>query len=211
MPDTSSNFLDDLSNGDKAILGGSLVLFIAMFLPWYGADITIGGVTSSSASDNGFYGWGWLVFIALLAVVALWLLRGPMEGSFELPDLPAKDAIIFMGLGGLEVLGAILYWLSSPGGGTSGIPGYSASVGVRFGLFIGLVGGVATAVGGYMKQSEPEKVKPAAAAPSAPGGFGTPPPPPPPPAAGGYGAPPPPPPPPAAPPAPPAGGTPPAG
>src|SRR5260221_3747904 len=163
MPDSSSNFLEDLSNGDKAILGGSLVLFIALFLPWYGADVTIAGVTSSSSNLNGFYGWGWLAFIALLAVVALWLLRGPMEGSVELPELPAKDAIVLMALGAVEVVAIIIYWVSKPAGESGGIPGYSYSIGVRFGLFVALVGAVATVVGGYRHQAPPAKVQPALA------------------------------------------------
>ena len=78
MPDSNSNFVDRLSNGDKAILGGSVLLLIAMFLPWYGWDYNFLG-TSSSGSVNGFTSWGWLTFLSLIAVVALWVIRGPMS------------------------------------------------------------------------------------------------------------------------------------
>ena len=182
MPDNSAgNFLDDLSNGDKAILGGSLVFLIAMFLPWYGADYHFGGF-NESASANGFVSWGWLAFIAFLAVIALWLVRGPMSDSVKLPDMPTSDAMLYMILGGVEVAGVLLYWLAGHNdlGGFSG-PGLS--IGVRFGLFIALVGGALTIFGGYLKQTEPQAVGRV----SSPGGYGAAPPPPP----QSYGAPPP--------------------
>lgn len=202
MPDSNSNFVDSLSNGDKTILGGSVVLLIAMFLPWYGYDYSFAGI-SSSGSVNGFNSWGWLAFLALLALVAFWLLRGPLAESVSLPEMPLKDPVIYMILGGLEVLGVLLYWLAGHNE-LGGFSGNGLDIGVRFGLFIALIGGIVTVVGGYLKSQEPEKVAPAAIAP---GGYGAPPPPPP-----SYGAPPPPPaaPPSAPPAAPPAGGAPPA-
>jgi len=219
MPDNAAgNFIDELSNGDKAILGGSLVVLIAMFLPWYSASYA-----GFSDSVNGFHRWGLLTFVAWLMVIGLWLLRGPLSSQFKLPQWGVTDGMLFMILGGVEVLGAILYWID--GSASTGADNvFGVSVGPSFGLFIALVGGLITAGGGFLKQSEP--AKPVSASPSAPaGGYGAPPPPPPapptssappPPAPPSFGAPPPPPPaapPPAAPPGggaePPAGGTPP--
>ncbi|HXA29398.1 MAG TPA: hypothetical protein VN193_11710 [Candidatus Angelobacter sp.] len=200
MPDNAAgNFFDDLTNGDKAILGGSLIVLVSMFLPWYGWDLGPFG----SESVSGFHSWGLLTFIAFLATVALWLLRGPLSDQFKMPELGVTDAMLFTIFGGVEVLGALVFWLAYK----SDFPG----AGVKFGVFIAIVGGAVTAAGGYFKQSEPAKVTaPGSVPPPPPPSYGAPTPPP----APSYGAPPPPttpaPPPPAMPPAdPPAGGTPP--
>jgi hypothetical protein len=187
MPDSNAgSFIDDLSNGDKAFLGGSLVLFIAMFLPWYGADVSTVGY-SVSESVSGFHSWGWLTFLVLLLVVAFWTVRKYFTKEVTLPELPVTDAIALMIGGGLEVLGVILFWIAGHSDiGSFNFPGIS--VGVRWGLFVALIGGIATIVAGYLKQSEPTVTAPAtpsAPPPSygapasygAPGAPGTPPPP----------------------------------
>jgi hypothetical protein len=200
MPDNAAGkFVDELSNGDKVILGGSLVLLIAMFLPWKGVDLGIYG----SATESGFHAWGLLTFIALLCVIALWLLRGPLRSQFKLPEWGVSDAMLYMILGAVEVVFILLFWVAFD---------TESVVGVRFGLFIALIGGLATIAGGYLKQSEPASVAPAGGGGGigSPGGYGTPPPAAPPSAPPSYGAPPPAAPPSSTPPsAPPSGGTPP--
>ena len=213
MPDNAAgNFIDELSNGDKAILGGSLVVLISMFLPWYSASYA-----GFSDSVNGFHRWGLLTFVSWLLVLGLWLVRGPLSSQFKLPQWGVSDAVLFMILGGVEAVGAILYWID--GSASTGADNvFGVSVGPSFGLFIALVGGLLTAGGGFLKQSEP--AKPVSAGPATPpGGYGAPPPPPaappmssapPPPAPPSYGTPPPPPaPPPSTGGEPPAGGAPP--
>jgi hypothetical protein len=173
MPDNSAGkFIETLSNGDKAILGGSLVVLIAMFLPWYGVDLG----TFGSESVSGFHSWGLLTFIAWLFVVVLWLLRGPLSSQFKMPEVSVTDGILFMIGGGVEALGALIFWLAYK----TDVSGFGISAGVKFGTFVALVGGLITAAGGYLKQSEP-----AAAGPVSSGMGSTPPPP-------SYGAPPPP-------------------
>jgi hypothetical protein len=171
-------FLEKLSNGEKAILGGSLIVLVSMFLPWYGWDFNFGnsilGSINSSGSVDGFNSWGWLTFIGFLFVVILWLVRGPLSDQVELPDIPLKDAQLFMIGGGVEVLGALLFWLAYKASNASG-PGYSA--GVRFGVFIAIVGGAATIAGGYLRQSEPEALASTPNAPAPPpASYGAPPP-----------------------------------
>jgi MFS family permease len=173
-------FLEKMSDGERAILGGSVVVLIAMFLPWWGADWnlgTFGGTSlgSQSESVSGFHGWGWITFLALLAVVVFWLLRGPLADQFELPDLPVSDGQAYMIGGGLEILGAVIFWLAYKGDNLN-FPGFSA--GVKFGVFVAIVGGAATVVGGYLKQSEPETLASAGNLPAPPpAGYGAPPPP----------------------------------
>jgi glucan phosphoethanolaminetransferase (alkaline phosphatase superfamily) len=169
-----------MSNGEKAILGGSLVVLIAMFLPWYGWDFNLGnsilGTTlNNSESVSGFHSWGWITFLGLLFVVALWVVRGPLSDQVELPELPLKDAQLFMIGGAVEVLGALLFWLAYKAD-SANLPGFSA--GVRFGVFVALVGGIITIVGGYLKQSEPATMASTPNVPAPPPAtYGAPPPP----------------------------------
>src|SRR5258708_40035275 len=109
MPDNAAgNFIDELSNGDKAILGGSIVLLVALFLPWKGVDIAFIG----SATEDGFHAWGLLTFIAFLGVVALWPMRGPLRDKVTLPEMGVSDAMLYMILGGVEVGTVLLYWVA---------------------------------------------------------------------------------------------------
>jgi hypothetical protein len=160
----NQDFLGKMTNGEKAILGGSLLVLIFLFFPWYGWDVvSIGFFAGQSASFNGFYGWGWLTFLALLAVVGFWVVRTFLADDVKLPDLPVSDPAVYMILGAVEVLGTVLYWA---GTGPSVNIGFT-SQGVRYGLFLTLIGGVVTIIGGYLKQSEPQ-----AAVTSAGGGGG---------------------------------------
>ncbi len=170
------------TNGDTAIGVGLVVGFIAVFLPWYGASFNCGSAGlacgSYSTSVGGLSSWaGWLFFLAVIAGLALFILR-TFVPTVQLPALPQTDAVLFLIIGVVMAVLAVLYLVTYGGVSGSG-PGYS--VGPSFGLFIGLIAGVVVAVGGFLKRSEPQVVAPSYRAPG-PGpsyGGGTTPPPPP--------------------------------
>jgi len=171
----NQDFLAKMSKGDRAIAGGSVIVLVAMFLPWYGWD-----AGPFSASVDGFNSWGILTFLALLVVVALWLVRTFTADSVDLSGLPVRDAQLYLVGGGVEALGAVLFWLAYHNNGFG-----LANLGVRYGTFVALAGGAVTAYGGYLKQSEPAP-SPSAGAPTPPSSYpsapppAAPPPPPPP-------------------------------
>ena len=147
----NQDFLAKMSNGDKAIAAGSVVVLVSLFLPWYGWDAGVFG----SASVDGFNSWGILTLIALVAVVAFWVIRAYLADSVKLPDMPVTDDQAYMIGGAVEALGAVLFWLVYHNDNLG-----LANLGVRYGIFIALVGGVVTAYGGYLKQSEPAPAPP---------------------------------------------------
>lgn len=165
------------TNADTVIGVGLAVALIAVFLPWYSASFNGLGVNTSS-SVGALADWpGWLFFLATLAGLALFILR-TFVPTFSIPELPRSDAILYTAVGIVAAVMALL-WLVLHSSGASGT-GYS--VGPGFGLFIGLLAGVAVAVGGFLKRSEPQTAGSAFVAPrsgSASGGSSTPPPPPP--------------------------------
>jgi len=145
------DFLSKTSDAEKAILGGSLIVLVALFLPWYGWDIsaTFAGVTiaSSSGSVDGFASWGWLTFLALLAVVFLWTARRFLTQQVRMPEMGVSDAALIMILGAVEVAGAVIFWLAYHSGVAN-----LANEGVKFGAFVAIVGGALTIFGGYLMQ-----------------------------------------------------------
>ncbi|GAC1343219.1 MAG: hypothetical protein NVSMB29_15710 [Candidatus Dormibacteria bacterium] len=187
------------TNGDTAVGAGLIVGLIALFLPWYSASSN-GGVAgfNFSVSVNGFSHWtGLLYLLAVLVGLALFVVRHFVP-TVKVPELPQPDAMLYLAIGAFMAVMAILYLLLGSGTTVSG-PGYSA--GPSFGLFIGLIAGIAVAAGGFLKRSEPQQVTQGYSTPSAGTTYvaGTPPPqnygggaPTPPPPAYGGGTPPPP-------------------
>jgi hypothetical protein len=170
------------SNGDAAIGIGLVVALIAVFLPWYGASFNCGNVSglacgSYNTSVGALSGWaGWLFFLAVLVGLAFFVLR-TFVPTVQLPALPQSDAVLFVILGIFMAVMAILYLVTYGGVSGSG-PGYS--VGPSFGLFVGLVAGIAVAAGGFLKRSDPQSATRSYGAPGSGTSYGGTPPPPPP-------------------------------
>lgn len=167
-----------LSTGERVIGVASLVVLIGMFLPWVSlsgscSGAFCAGLASSSAVGNGFNNWGLLTFLALLAVIAYFVVRTFLRESVQLPTMPLTEGQLYMVGGGLEVVGVVLFWLthlSSFGSATFGP--YTLSTGLAIGWFFCLVGGAATIYGGFAHGSarpvETATTRPPTAAP--PGG-----------------------------------------
>lgn len=167
----------NFSNGDAAVGGGLIVALIAVFLPWYSVSSSAVAGFNYSVSVNGLSHWaGWLFFLALLAGLALFVIRNFVP-TVKVPPLQQPDAMLYTIIGIFMVVMAIIYLLLGSGSTFSG-PGFSA--GPSFGLFVGLIAAIVVAAGGFLKRSDPQ---PVASAYGAPGtgptyGGGTPPPPP---------------------------------
>ena len=122
-----------LSLGDGVVAAGCVVTLLALLLPWWDSGLGV--------SANGFHDWGWLTFFGLALVIAVLLAR--LAGVQV--HLPLDDAAAYMVCGGLEVLGAVVFWF----GNNTSITGR-----VRYGVFLGVVGGAVTLIGGYVRRME---------------------------------------------------------
>jgi hypothetical protein len=130
-----------LTLGDRIVAGGSLITLVAMLLPWWDSGL--------GATANGFHDWGWLSFLALAGVAVLLVVRvAAAEGG---PRLSVADGVAFLIGGAAEVLGSVIFWVGNNGrlGG-----------GVRYGVFVALVGGMLTVIGGWVKRMETRPVGP---------------------------------------------------
>jgi hypothetical protein len=165
-----------LSNGDIAVGAGLIVGFISVFLPWYSVSVSssFGGFSTSAGGLS--YWSGWFFFLAVIVGIALFVLR-TFVPTVALPAMPLNDAMIYLILGAVMVVMALLWLVAYNGGGGSG-NGFSE--GISFGLIIGIIAGAAVLAGGFLKRSDPQPAtKPMSSyqTPSAPPPSAPPPPP----------------------------------
>jgi hypothetical protein len=123
-----------MSLGDGVVALGTAVTLLAVLLPWWDTGL---GVTA-----NGLHDWGWLSFFALLLVATLLLARRLVGQRLR---LSVSDGVAYMLGGAMEMAGAGVFWAVN----NTRIPGA-----VRYGVFIGVVGGAITLVGGWLGQMD---------------------------------------------------------
>jgi hypothetical protein len=132
--------LNSLSNGEKLIAGGGVVLLIASFLPWYSIDL--GGL--ATFSRNGWQSPGaiWSLLAVIIGVVMAGAILGPKFANIQLPDLGSITwPQAHLGLGGLALVFIILKFINE-------------SSYLSFGFYLGALAAIALAVGGYLYFTE---------------------------------------------------------
>jgi hypothetical protein len=139
-----------LGTGDIVAMGGSVLLFISLFLTWYS---TPGFSTSAlgSSADGVQVSGGWRVLILVLDIIILLylFLRTMTPRGLRLP-LPHWQLLTV--LLSLQVLLTLIAFLVKPGDGVHWSWGYGA--------FIGLVASIIALGGGIMRRNEAEIVVP---------------------------------------------------
>lgn len=148
---------DKLSLSDKIILGGALLLTVAMFLPWFKLDFGFGEV-SGNGFDVGFL-FGTLPWLLSL-VMAGHVLMTQLKPEQELPELPVPWGQAHLIAGGAIAALIVLKLLI----GESGLDR-------SFGLFLAVIAGGGLAYGGFLKNGEEETGGGAAAPPAPPAEF----------------------------------------
>jgi len=135
------------------IFGAStLLLFIALFLPWWTASVAYAGA-GFSASVNGFDSWGWVTFIAWLA--SLGLLARMVVGPKLVAGTPLEHTLderkIFLGVaiaGIAQIVGAVLFVIFTATPSVNDGLGTTASASISAGVIIALIAGVGTLYSG---------------------------------------------------------------
>jgi len=125
----------DVATNDLGIMASGLVVFIASFLPWWGASI--GGF---SASRNSWgTDWGWLAVLLSLVVAASVAAR-----VFRGLTIPAVGgigpALVTLAVSAVAVLVVLLRWLTYPD-----VPA-GVSGGAKVGTFLALIAAIVQTV-----------------------------------------------------------------
>jgi hypothetical protein len=142
-----------LSTAYRIIGASAIALFVFLFFfKWYGGSASSSLGTSISGSLNGWHSfhnsrWVWLltIVVALLAVAIY-------ARVLELPS-PVPMSAIVAALGGLSTVLVAYRIVHHPSGASSGtIAGvhYSASYGIKLGIWLGLLAAAGIAYGGYL-------------------------------------------------------------
>lgn len=146
-----------LRRADQIVGGGAIALFIFLFFfKWYGFSTnapSIGGVNvSGSISYSGWHTftnsrWIWIItIIVALGAVAI------RAGLLKL-ELPLQPGVLVAGLGALSTL-LILYRILDHPSASASFGGVHTSVGIKIGIWLGLIAAGALTYGGYLSMQD---------------------------------------------------------
>jgi hypothetical protein len=152
-----SSIITSLRRPDRIMVSGALALFVCMFFfKWYGFSTSlsnVGGVNlQASASYDGWHAftvsrWIWLLtIIVALAVVAL-------RAGWLTLELPLPPAVVVTAAGCLSSALVVYRILDHPAV-SANFAGVHASVGIKLGIWLGLLAAAAITYGGYLAMQE---------------------------------------------------------
>jgi hypothetical protein len=124
--------------GEMVAAAGAAVLFLVMFLDWY-------GVEGTSVAANAWQVFSWVdLYLFLTVVVALSLAILTM--GQRTVALPLSASVLVTAMGAVATL-LILYRIVNQ-------PGPNELISVQIGAYLGLLAAVAITVGGYLSMRE---------------------------------------------------------
>lgn len=127
--------LKSVGQVDRLVGGATLILFISLFLPWFGFKFALGTVSWDGLTSHGYL---WVTLFLSLGVVGL--IVAEAVGVWKLPaTTPISREQILLIATVVNLILVLLAFLLKPGGyGFSGI-------GWKFGSFVGLAAAVVAA------------------------------------------------------------------
>jgi hypothetical protein len=148
--------LNQLSLGEKLVVGGAVVIFLASILfNWAEASVSFGGISSS----DGDGGWGapgsiWSSLAILISIALAGIIIATKFGNVQMPALPngITWGMVYGAGAALVILFMLLKaWriIALPGCGGADLEGIDCSIGFAIGYWIGLIGAILVAAGGY--------------------------------------------------------------
>jgi hypothetical protein len=122
--------LASVSRIDRIVGGGTLVLFIALFLPWF--SVSFGPIGSASASGLTAHGYLYITLIVAIALVAF--ITAEILGVWKLPASSplTRDQVLLVGTA-LNFILVLIAFVLKPGG---------SAVGWSWGAFVALIAAV---------------------------------------------------------------------
>jgi len=158
--------INRLTQGEKIVLGSSALLVVLSFIPLWATYSFVGLASESFSAWSGAFGF-FVKLAIILAIVALVVTVLRATGT-QLPELPVGLGLLYVGLGGLALLGLLIGVLAGPADGglaLAAAAGLDISRGIL--LFVGVILAAAMAFGGYTHM-QTEDTSPAVGGPSTP-------------------------------------------
>lgn len=121
------------TRADQIAGGATLLLFISLFLPWFGVSLgALGDVSGSGLSAHGY------LYLTLILSLAIFAYLVMVAGFERLPfALPLSHEQVLLGATGVNFVLVLIAFVFKPGGFGA------AGVGWRFGAFVGLIAAIA--------------------------------------------------------------------
>jgi hypothetical protein len=147
-----------LRRSDRIIGGSAIAFFIVLFFfKWYGESsnvATVGGVSvpGTNVSFSGWHTfsnsrWIWLITI-IVALVAVAVSAGALKFQS-----PVQLSVVVAGLGALSTV-LIFYRIVHHPSASASFGSFHASVGIKFGIWLGLIAAAAVTYGGYLAMQD---------------------------------------------------------
>jgi hypothetical protein len=144
-----------LRRADQIVGGGAIAFFVFLFFfNWYGVSSNVGTITgvNINVSKSGWdtftnSRWIWIITI-IVALGSVVLVAGQRK-----LELPIQPGVIVAGLGALSTV-FIFYRIVHHPTASASSGGFHASVGIKIGIWLGLVAALATTYGGYLQMQE---------------------------------------------------------
>ena len=142
-----------LSRGEKISAASAVLLFVSMFLDWFGAKVAGVPGFSGSIEGGGYSAWEALDVIPLFLMLAIVLALGvalvrALDADFEL----AVSLNAFVAAAGALAFLLILYRIVDPPG--FGLAGVGVDTTLKLGIFIALIAAAGIAYGGWSAMRE---------------------------------------------------------
>ena len=128
------------TTNELIMLGGAVLVFIGTFLKWFKADL--GGFGDVSVNGFEYFLQGTIPWLLTIAVAATLIIR-KLVPNVKLPDLPMPWSQVYLIVCGIIALLIITRIISTDGP--------SEFVDRGLGLFMACIGGIAMAVGAFLK------------------------------------------------------------
>jgi hypothetical protein len=140
-----------LGIGDQIAAVSGLVLLVVMFLPWYGVDVNVAGLSASTSVTA----WESMSFIdILLFLVALVAVGVPVaKASGSLPD-DLSGGMLVLAAGGVGLLLVLFRLIDIPAPDVPAAAEGSVDFGRKIGLFLGVLAAVGITYGGWRANEE---------------------------------------------------------
>lgn len=141
-----------LSGGEKISAASAVLLFVFMFLDWFGAKVS--GVPGFTGSAGGGSAWQTLDLIPIFLMLAIVCALGVAIVRLTDADLELAVSLnaIVAAVGGLAVLLILFRIVDPPAVGSLG--GVSVDTTLKLGIFLGLAAAAGIAYGGYSAMRE---------------------------------------------------------
>jgi hypothetical protein len=101
-------------------IGGiaTIVLFIALFLPWFTISVGFGGVSIGGSVNGLWHGWMYITLILCIAIVAYLVLRAGWEEIPVSANIPHLTVMIVATIVNLVLV--VIAFIDKPGGSATG-------------------------------------------------------------------------------------------